>query len=300
MFYKHQSVSDLAFILQAPLIYQDIDLSAFWLPDWPQKIAELDLAPEPLEASLAQCKSHFLGSYFESLFSFAINHFSSLDVVFEHQQLISSTRTLGEVDALVKDEQGGLHQLEVAIKFYLACPEQKGHWIGPNKNDSFDKKYQRAKSHQLTILDLTEANTLLESYGLNRPIQAHLCMFGILYQQINSAKGLEKYLGQVDFARANKGELINPESQRGYWIRLADLSLLAPYFDSAQELEKPFWITKPVQTESVNHFTHLASWHKNLAEKFEQDQRPRHFIINWLKNDLDKCYAPIFVVPNDW
>ena len=301
MIFKHQVVSDLAFVLQAPLIYQDFDISQHWLPDSQDKLAKLDKNPKPLEQVISACKSHFLGSYFETLFSFALNHFSSLQVVFEHTQLISPERTLGEIDALIKDENKQVHQFEVAIKFYLESNAELGHWIGPNKNDSFIKKYQRAKSHQLTILDLPEARPLLAQHSISLPIEKHLLMFGVLFNQVtdqsvDSLLDADKYQNEND-----KFEEVSPLSKTGFWIRINNLSWLQSGYVSCQELIKPFWISEPVDQQlAANKGLDFHAWEADLEARFQQDERPRMFMLKWKKADASSQNLRLFVVPKHW
>lgn len=300
MHFKHQAVNDLAFILQAPLIYQDMAIKTFWLPDWLQRLVVLDQEPSLLVSKINQCKSHFLGSYFETLFSFAINNLSSFEVVFEHKQLISPDRTLGEIDALVRTQDGQLHQLEVAIKFYLESNREPGHWVGPNKNDSFIKKYERAKTHQLQVLALPEARALLNDYHLVEPINTHLLMFGILYNQIEKIADITLFKSKK-IENILKEEKINQAAKTGYWINEDNLSWLDSGFISAQELFKPHWISDPTEQEVRNESRHdFIAWKNDIHEKFKQDIRPRHFVIKWQKSELDSTYTRLFVVPSLW
>jgi len=301
MHFKNQVVSDLAFILQAPLIYQDMAISEFWLSDWRIRLNILDQEPKPLIDKINQCKSHFLGSYFETIFSFAINNLSSFDVIFEHKQLISPDRTLGEIDALVRTQDGKLHQFEVAIKFYLESNRELGHWVGPNKNDSFIKKYDRAKNHQLKVLALPEASVLMSDYNLNEPINAHLLMFGILYNQIAKSDDLTLFQHQPMTFLAAKEEKINQAAKTGFWINEDNLIWLKDDFISAQELFKPHWISDPVEQEvSTQKSLHFSAWQDDIKEKFKQDNRPRHFVIKWKKSGFDSHYTRLFVVSSLW
>ncbi len=301
MQFKHQAVSDLAFILQAPLIYQDIAIAKFWLSDWRLRLNILDQEPKPLIDKINQCKSHFLGSYFETLFSFAINNLSSFDIIFEHKQLITPDRTLGEIDALVRTQDGKLHQFEVAIKFYLESNHELGHWVGPNKNDSFIKKYDRAKNHQLKVLALPEASALINDYDLNGPINTYLLMFGILYNQIAKSDDLTLFQDRITRYLTEKEEIINQDARTGFWINEDNLIWLKSGFISAQELFKPHWISDPIEQEvSTQNSLHFSAWQDDINEKFKQDNRPRHFLIKWKKSDFDSHYIRLFIVPSLW
>lgn len=301
MVFKHQVVKDLAFVLKAPLIYQDLDITKHWLPDTQDKLIQLDKKPAPLFQMVDSCKSHFLGSYFETLFSFALNHFSSFKVIFEHTQLISPERTLGEIDALVTDANGQAHQLEVAIKFYLESSDEVGHWIGPNKNDSFVKKYQRAKTHQLTILDLPEAKPLLEQYSLSLPIERHLLMFGALFQQLADLDSLALFENDKTHCEKDKNKEINPFAKTGFWVRINNLNWLHKGFLSSQEMLKPFWISTPIDQEvAANKWRNFHTWQADLESKFKEDERPRLFLLTWRKEEGSSKNLRLFVVPEYW
>lgn len=301
MLYKHQVVSDLAYILQAPLIYQDIDLCQYWSTDWQHQLVALDQNPEPLIESLAKCKSHFLGSYFESLFSFALKHLSKLEIIFEHKQLISAQRTLGEVDALVRDHDNQVHMLEIAIKYYLASNQEEGHWVGPNKNDSFIKKYERAKTHQLKLLDRDEAKSLLDEYQIKGPIKCHLLMFGLLFEQLANKDDLFLLQNKTRSAFSEKNEKINSAAKIGCWIKIDHLDWLEPHFMKAQELLKPHWLSNPIeQVVNKGEYRQFSVWKAAIEARFQQDVRPRQFVLHWEMTDLNMGYTRLFVVPSDW
>jgi len=278
-----------------------MDIRPFWLSDWLLRLKVLDQEPKPLIEKINQCKSHFLGSYFETLFSFAINNLSCFDVIFEHKQLITPDRTLGEVDALIRTQDGKLHQFEVAIKFYLESNTELGGWVGPNKNDSFIKKYDRAKKHQLKILALPEANVLMSAYNIKEPINAHLLMFGILYKQIAKSDDLSLFQDQTTSLFTEKEEIINQDAKTGFWINEDNLIWLKNGFMSAQELFKPHWISDPIEQEvNPQKNAHFNTWQEDINEKFKQDNRPRHFLIKWQKSEFDWASARLFVVPSLW
>ena len=301
MVFKHQLVRDLAYIMQAPLIYQDVDIHAFWQADLEQALLRLDQDPKSLEQAVASCKSHFLGSYFEVLFSYAINYFSRFEVIFEHQQLITPQRTLGEVDALVRSDTGQIFQFEVAIKFYLESDKEPGHWIGPNKNDSFIKKYTRAKTHQLLILAKEEAQPLLRQYQITAAIQSHLLMFGMLFKHVAKPDDLKQ--GPVEFEKQEKINLekINQLALRGYWLKEDNLAWLQSGFLYAQELDKPHWLSDPIEQEvNSNTYGCFDVWQDNIRSQFSVDERPRQFLICCQKAEADKRYLRLFVVPSRW
>ena len=235
--FTHRAVQDLAFIIESECIYQDFDLSHYWLPNVIEKLQKLDENAELLLTVLKQSKSHFLGSYFESLFSYAIRHLSTLTIIFEHLQIIADKKTLGEVDMLVKTPQGTVHQFELAIKFYLQVAKKDKHLaisartpmtlLGPNKNDTFRKKYIRAKQHQLTILDTPAAQSILNEHSITSLVDRQLLMFGYLYSQFIDLVSLAQKVTTSDIRELDS--LVNPRSIQGYWVYFSNIGCLKKY-----------------------------------------------------------------------
>jgi len=328
--FNHKAVQDLAFIIESDCIYQDFDLSLYWLQDTTAILHVLDKNPMPLLTVIAQSKSHFLGHYFEVLFSYAIRHLSNLDIILEHKQLFADGKTLGEIDMLVKDKLGEVHHFELAIKFYLqvnAVSMEKDaatQWIGPNKNDSFAKKYQRAKQHQLTMLDTPVAQSMLAEYDTTclmseetnrheinvRDVKRHLLMFGYLYLQlkqpltdVNDSSSAKKL--SVNLA---VNPAVNPNSIQGYWLYLDDIDLLKAHFVSAQELRKLNWLSafkeendeQEMTSTSEAFFSQFDDFYLNLKQVFILDERPRHFMLKWQHDEVEPQNKRIFIVPNAW
>lgn len=290
----NQYVSDLAWIVTSKrdwqgkcrdqnLIESDVSLSQYWLPDVSERLSALVKAPAPLERAIHACKSHFLGSYFETLFSFAIAHFSSLKVVAEHEQVIQDGKTLGEVDMLVETPAGELIQFEVAIKFYLERLDlYPDHWVGPNKNDSLRKKVTRARSHQLQILQTQPGKDLLHSFAFGREASASLLIFGRLYLALNQPSKISKLCDTVGF---------------GGWLALSNVASLFPHFSHVVELTKPHWLTNPNMTRDSSLFTAQCIY--KWRDLFLKDARPLHICL-WSESKGSMSSRFIFVVPDNW
>lgn len=276
-------VEDLRWLIEGHFITSDCDLSRFWLPDWPQRIDELAHHPDALVEKIQSCKSHFLGSYFESLFSFAIEHFSCLKILLEHEQIVDQGKTLGELDMLVETPDGELIQFEIAAKFYLERPDLfPDNWIGPNKNDSLRKKTQRARSHQLTILDKECAKLQLHKITEGREVTRHLMIFGRLYYAVDQCGA---FLQDIE----NK--------EKNVWIRVSELNGLAENITHFCELTKPHWFSLPNFTRDYMSFTTecIDRW----IEDFKHDARPKHVCLRFELSSTASSYC-VFVVPDTW
>lgn len=297
--FKHKAVQDLAFIIQSDCIYQDMDLSDYWHSNVTDYLYELDQDPSSLLSLIEAGKSHFLGSYFETLFSFAIRYLSSLKVIFEHKQLFEEGSTLGEVDMLVQDPQGNYHHFEIAVKFYLQnfegdVAQITNQWVGPNKKDSFRKKYARAKHHQLTLLDSDSAQGILQEFGVVGRVNRHLLMFGCLYgnkETFTKAKSRTLNGQSID-------PLINQDAIRGCWFYLDEVKQLAFDFMMARELKKLNWLSA-FASEDGFFTSDFEEFLTNIQLVFEQDERPRHFLLS-LKQEEKQQDIPCFIVPNNW
>ncbi|WP_219703918.1 DUF1853 family protein [Marinomonas lutimaris] len=288
---RHPLVKDLAWLVEGHYIERDFDLQPYWVADVNERLLVLDSDPEPLVAAMAACKSHFLGSYFETLFSFAIVHLSHLKIHLEHFQIESEGKTLGEVDMLVETPNSELHQFEIAIKFYLERPDLFPHdWIGPNKNDSLLKKVTRARDHQLQILQTEEGLSVIEDVAKGRHPISNLLVFGRLYSALNSQEEVSTWFNQAN---------------HGGWIRVSNIDLLMSYFSHFTILQKPHWLASPNINDNFP-FNSLQSAY-NLVGEFLLDDRPQHVflwqafntaeIFSDSTNRISRC---VFIVPDSW
>ncbi|WP_421851177.1 DUF1853 family protein [Marinomonas sp.] len=280
----HPLVKDLAWLVEGHYIERDFDLQPYWVTDVKERLLRLDQAPEPLMTAMAACKSHFLGSYFETLFSFAIEYLSQLTIRLEHFQIESEGKTLGEVDMLVETPDGELHQFEIAIKFYLERPDLFPHdWIGPNKNDSLLKKVTRAREHQLHILQTEAGLSAIEPFAKGRQPISNLLVFGRLYSALNSQEEVSVWLAQT---------------HRGGWIRVSNIDLLMPFFSGFLILQKPHWLSAPNINDNFP-FNSLQSAY-NLVGDFLLDDRPRHVFLRSALYKTDQMHRNVFIVPDSW
>ncbi|PYF83221.1 hypothetical protein DFP75_102315 [Marinomonas alcarazii] len=282
---QHPFVKDIAWLVEGHYIERDFELEPYWLPDVEAQLLALDDQPQPLVDAVTACKSHFLGSYFETLFSFAIRHLSVLTVHYEHVQIVSEVRTLGEVDMLVETPEGQLHQFEIAIKFYLERQDlYPDHWIGPNKNDSLLKKVSRARDHQLQILQTEEGKSAIAEVAQGRTPQANLLIFGRLYSALDQGYDISSWLTQTNY---------------GGWVRASDFMSLKSYFSNFFVLQKPHWLSSPAVNENISfNFPQFAY---NLVGEILQDSRPRHVFL-WQAADAASgdIGKHLFVVPDSW
>jgi hypothetical protein len=277
---QHPFVKDLAWLVEGHYIERDFDLEPYWLDDVWSRLSALDHYPDSLVQAVTACKSHFLGSYFETLFSYAITHLSSLTIVLEHFQIESEGKTLGEVDVLLETPDGQLHQFEISIKFYLERLDlTPHHWIGPNKNDSLLKKVTRARDHQLSILQTPEGLSAISDLANGREPHSSLLIFGRLYYALSSKDDIEQWL----------------EKNQGGWIRASDFTFLLSYFSHFFILDKPHWMAFSNITDNFTFFYLQSAY--NLVSRFLHDDRPQHILLWDMEKDINRS---VFVVPDSW
>ncbi|WP_353668076.1 DUF1853 family protein [Marinomonas sp. THO17] len=279
-----QIIEDLQWLVEGHVLESDFDLSPYWCADLEQRLAKLRQDNQPLLDRIARTKSHFLGSYFEALFSFAIEQLTELKIIKEHFQIDQMGKTLGEVDMLVRLPTGEIHQFEIAIKFYLQRPDlAPNDWIGPNKNDSLHKKVTRARQHQLTLLSTSVGKQWLEQHNITSEVESNLLIFGRFYMALNNSRAIELWFA---------------EEVLGGWIRASQFIQLQAYFSCFYVLQKPHWMSNPLEDANSTFFSRESAY--NLVSLFLRDERPIHlFMLPSLgaSKVSGKC---IFVVPDHW
>lgn len=281
---QHPLVRDLAWLVEGHYIERDFALETYWLPDVTERVLALDQQPSSLVEAMAACKSHFLGSYFETLFSYAIRHLSMLTIHLEHVQIVGQGKTLGEVDMLVETPAGDLHQFEIAIKFYLERQDlYPNHWIGPNKNDSLLKKVTRARDHQLQILQTEEGISAIADVAKGRVPHSNLLIFGRLYKSLGNGQDGGEWLAQTEF---------------GGWVRESEAVTLTAQFSKFIVLQKPHWLAFP--NDNVNFPFNLAQSAYNLVGKILHESRPEHVFL-WSSPEQEEAINKhVFIVPDLW
>ncbi|RDL43144.1 hypothetical protein DN730_15670 [Marinomonas piezotolerans] len=277
-------IQDLWWLLAGEeIIVADRPLSDFLLDNWQAKFFALQKEPSPLSQYVAESKSHFLGAYFERLFSFAVLHFTSLQVVAEHQQIFKGKTTKGELDLVAKDLAGNIILFEVALKFYLERPDLvPNQWIGPNKNDSLHKKVSHARAHQLTILDDAEGSAWLKENTGQDKCDKNLLIFGRLFRRFSPVdeSGLESFSG-------NAG-----------WLYFNELCKLSGERLLYQLAQKPLWVTEN------KHFSGTRLTLEEVIDlltiQFQSDNRPQLYSCRSLDKDEKSASFWLFVCPDSW
>lgn len=211
------------------------------LADW---LLSLDADSHTLQQWLSQRSVRRLGLYYERLWQFALHAAPGIEVLAANVPIRQQGHTLGELDMLLRDEEG-VHHLELAIKLYLGQPHCSGselsHWLGPGSHDRLDIKLAHLGEHQLPLSARLEAQPALHAHDIAQP-QAALWLAGYLF-----------YPWQQPY-RAASGT--NPAHLRGRWLHRADwTSFTTQHQGHWQPLPRQAWLA-PARIEGEQLWSH--------------------------------------------
>jgi len=226
---RHPAVRDLAWVITSPPILDRAEqrhplAASNWtakpgkLADW---LHELDRSPTLLTGWLTQGSDRRLGRYYELLWQFALINAPGVELLGANLPLRTATHTLGELDLLIRDDEG-VHHLEVAVKYYLATGlPQSPEWLGPGGEDRLERKLNHFLNRQLPLSQSPEARFLFKTLDI-AAVQPWLWMGGYLFYPP---------------AGATPFPSCSPHHLRGLWQR----------FDKAKPEEKGAWQLLPKQ-----------------------------------------------------
>jgi len=111
-----------------------------------------------------------LGKLVEQFVFYQISENENIEILIENLQIQDDKLTIGELDCILLDNGKPTH-LEIIYKFYLydatVGNEEIEHWIGPNRRDSFDLKYNKLIHKQLPLLYHEKTKEVLKEYNLD-------------------------------------------------------------------------------------------------------------------------------------
>ncbi|MBC9250115.1 cobalt chelatase [Pseudomonas alcaligenes] len=159
---RHPQVRDLAWaLLSPPLLQGNLPLrhpltASRWASD-PERLLAWLQQQEQDSSALQQFLangSRRLGRYYERLWQYALEQAPDVELLAANLPIREQGHTLGELDLLLRDDQG-VHHLELAIKLYLGPTSLPGgdpqHWLGPASEDRLGRKLQHLLQHQLPL-----------------------------------------------------------------------------------------------------------------------------------------------------
>jgi uncharacterized protein len=264
----HQPVvRDLAWVVLSPPLLSNppcpqrhpLSASQWWrqpglLGDW---LRRQDHDSSALHAWLAQSSVRRLGLYYERLWQFILHAAPDVEVLAANLPIRQQGHTLGELDLLLRDDQG-VHHLELAIKFYLGVHTSKdnapSNWLGPGGHDRLDIKLDHLRSHQLPLSGRHEARPSLTNLNITPP-QAALWLSGYLF-----------YPWMAGIAPPQGA---NPEHLRGCWVAQRHWEeFSATRTDERwQPLQRQAWLSPACMAEEMLWTsTQFSQWRQALPE----------------------------------
>lgn len=267
--------------LQASRWSQQPDALADWL-------LSLDVDSHDLQQWLSQRSIRRLGLYYERLWQFALHAAPGVEVLAANLPIRQHGHTLGELDMLLRDEEG-VHHLELAIKLYLGQPSCNGtdlaHWLGPGSHDRLDLKLTHLGQHQLPLSTRAEAQQRLTELDIQQP-QAALWLGGYLFYPWQ----------QPSYTAPAEG---NPEHLRGRWLHRADWSDFAMHTPGQwQPLDRHAWLAPAcIEEACLWPLEHFNQWLAALPSDANAQLLVR--LIEGPQNDWLEAER-VFLVNDHW
>ncbi|QDV51833.1 DUF1853 family protein [Gimesia fumaroli] len=236
-----------------------------------------------LENYLAPYSRFRIGTYFEGLVLYWLEHIRRLKIIARHQQIFEANQTIGEIDILFEDEAGVVNHWEIAVKFYLYDPGDNAtgsHFVGPNVKDTFEKKMRRLFDFQLPL-------SKTHFPEVNRR-QAFVKGMIFYHTDHNSPKQLP--------------EKLSPTHERGSWLHLSELSRLNAQHGELWFLirEKPDWLSASLCSKSDDRLLNFNELQQHMESHFQHKQRP--ILISALNCQESKCSEVdrVFIASESW
>lgn len=260
-------VRDLAWVVLSPPLLSNppcpqrhpLSASQWWhqpglLGDW---LERQDQDSSALQTWLAQSSVRRLGLYYERLWQFILHAAPDVEVLAANLPIRQEGHTLGELDLLLRDEQG-VHHLELAIKLYLGLHTSNqratSNWLGPGSHDRLDIKLDHLRSHQLPLSGRHEAQACLTDLDISPP-QAALWLSGYLFYPWPVA--------------TEPPQGANPEHLKGRWIHQRDWQDFSTQQAGGhwQPLERQAWLSPAcISEQAVWTPAELRQWRQALPE----------------------------------
>ncbi|WP_250658716.1 DUF1853 family protein [Alkalimarinus coralli] len=305
---QNKYIKDLAWAISSPSLVNEqpgwpniVDTSKdTWVTQW---LSSLDADPSPLQQHLAKEKSHFIGTYFESLWAFYLASNPQYELISRNLQVNSKARTVGEFDFILRDKvTGGFIHQEVAIKFYLGFNKQNIHefsdgkhiWLGPQCRDRLDIKLAKMINHQAKLSETIQGKQALESIKID-----------VDTDKLTPQLVLKGYLFYPQTQPVTPPKFCNPNQLKGSWLTLNDFveHIEKDSSDAWALLTKPEWISpfsSSIEHNQSNIFFKKPDILRTAREKVLNEQRP--WMIAYL-TESKGYYTEIhrqFIVPDDW
>lgn len=143
-------------------------------------------------------KNPRLGKRVESFVSCFLQQTKNIRVVYENLQIQKNKRTVGEIDCILYQDNTPIH-LEIVFKYYLydatVGNAEITHWIGPNRNDSLQRKVEKLASKQFPLLykEVTQSHLDIDVASIEQRVFFKAQLFvpftdnNVVFEEINAA-----------------------------------------------------------------------------------------------------------------
>lgn len=241
--------------------------------------------PVHLQAFLARGSVTKVGLYFERLILYWLKHIRGVELVAHAKAVRVDGKTLGELDFLFVDERGRLTHWEVAVKFYLYLPEEPwrgSRFVGPNSNDSFERKSRRIFDHQLPM-----------SHQVRDDVEIREAV----------VKGCVFYPPGLG-SPSTLPEFMSTNHESGSWVCRSDLQAIVDASGSYQTLAKPFWLSANTSDEKEVTMLSRDDFVASVDRTLQEFDRPV-LAVRWEnatgKSKSSSCFPHrFFIVPEHW
>lgn len=296
---KNKQVRDLAWVVNSPSLIQQqsgwpiIAETAktpedSWVDQW---LLALDNDPSALNQHLSKEKSHFLGTYFESLWAFYLISNPRYELIAKNLQANTKSRTEGEFDFIVVDKlaEQYIHQ-EIAIKFYLGLKHPNNHlfsdgesiWLGPQCRDRLDLKMDKMLSTQIKLASRESGKQALRSINIDPDssnFTTQLVMKGYLFYPP------DRSVVAPNFCSRNH--------LRGQWFKLDEFKayIETHKFDAWAILTKSEWVSQHhIDTNITSQDSAAAIEHQNHTGEVGSHNRKASDIDTNIFNQPPPCF----------
>lgn len=255
----------------ADALIRSLSISPLLVGDLPEA-AQFDR--ELLSSSVDSIELDFdqkLGHLYEDALASLLASSPNVELIEKNLQVQESKHsTVGELDFLIRQPDGLLTHLELAVKFYLAVKTKDGIvYPGPDSRDNYNRKIERLMSHQLTLT--RRYKDRLKPEYRNAAITVKQLIYGCMFDHI-------------DQVEPSLPPFCNPDCRRGKWLHQ---SALTDYFPGESQFElvpKYLW---PVPFEFLKELP-LEKWQPS-------DPVSRCQLVR--VNGFD---CPYFIAPDDF
>ena len=279
-----QLVRDLEWVVSSPsLISQPAALAPKSATPFDRASVDID----ELERFVDERKSHRVGRYFESLVLYWLERIRRVEMIADGLQIREGKQTIGELDFVFRDEVRELTHWEAAVKFYLHYPNENptgSHLIGPNAQDTFEKKTRKLFEKQLP----------LSRRDFPDIVHRQAFVKGRIFYHVDSAS-------QTSIPSNAR---LATDHLRSSWVQESRLEWLASFNGRAFCIvRKPFWLS-PLQLqkddEQLKSTTEMIDW---IQKEWDVNRHPVLVSIlelqggddcEWIETDR------VFVVPEQW